>query len=151
METTKRTRFIQFPVIKLTIPMAAELSAAERRHTAANFLDSSTGMNARIVKQPTFRSNSIRRRSPDGPDGGRSTVPEGASALRLTRPPAKREGGGYYKCPLYKSALRLAQQQGAAPERAAVEHIKLSSSERVTKWIKRGVALVLEAEYEYEK
>ena len=72
---------------------------------------------------------------------------EGASALRLSRAPAKRDGTSHYKCPLYKSALRLAVQQGAAPERGAVEHIKLSSSERVSKWVKRGVALVLEAEY----
>ena len=127
------------------MPLSAELSPAARRHTAANFLDASTGLNARIVKHA---SSSLRKRSPDDTD--RSSIPgrEGASPLRLARAPAKRDGGGHYKCPLYKSALRLATQQGATPDRGAVEHIKLDSSERVSKWIKRGVALVLEAEYD---
>jgi len=147
VETTKGTRFVQFPVVKLTIPLSSELSPAARRHTAANFLDASTGLNARIVKHT---SSSLKRRSPDDTDRSRSSMParEGGSALRLARAPAKREGGGHYKCPLYKSALRLAAQRGAAPERGAVEHIKLNSSERVSKWVKRGVALILEAEYD---
>ena len=50
VETTEKPRFVQFPVIKLSVPLSAELSPAAKRHTAANFLDSSTGLNARIVR-----------------------------------------------------------------------------------------------------
>lgn len=50
VETTQAARFVQFPVVKLSIPLSCELSAAMRRQTAANFLDAATGLNARVVK-----------------------------------------------------------------------------------------------------
>jgi len=35
------------------------------------------------------------------------------------------------------------------PETEAIEHFKLCSKEKINKWIKRGVALILEPANEY--
>jgi len=48
-----------------------------------------------------------------------------------------------YKCPLYRTSLRLMKGQ-VSSDNAPVAYVNLPSKEHPHKWIKRSVALLLE-------
>ena len=188
VETTKQTRFIQFPVIKLSTVLSSELSPTMRRHTAAHMFETSSSYNKFKNTSPPSKRES--KRAPNQSPDGREALREGGSGLRSSprkkmsikkltskrslaeassRLGSKRElvaeGGSpprqsgatereatqpfqyCYRCPVFKSTLRLSAPPDTPAEVQAVTHIKLNSSHEPSKWIKRGTALVLEPEY----
>lgn len=148
VETTKRSRFVQFPVLRLT---AVSLVTK----------DPSQASNAGKHSPASSEKGSSARDSP-GPDPSRATKGSRAQGLRTAREKETRHSqrnllsvakGGQatpstrvYNCPVYKSTNRLSRT-GATDDQGPICSIRLRTLGDPKLWTKRGVALVLEPEY----
>lgn len=148
VETTRRSRFVQFPVVRLT---AVSLVAN----------DPSKASNAGRYSPASSGKGSSDRRSP-GPDlsraakGSRGQEPGIARDHGTLRPQAHSGSPGkggragpatrVYNCPVYKSTGRLSRA-GATDDQAPVCSLGLRTQVDPKLWAKRGVALVLERDY----
>jgi len=77
--------------------------------------------------------------SPSSDDPASLTSPKDALADQLFT----------YRCPIFKTTLRLSAGL-VAEDNVAIEYLKLNSTEKPSKWTKRGVALLLETDRSME-
>lgn len=114
------TRFVAFPVVKLATTLRPEFVPPPLAPASARPTDSNSSAEREFIS---------------------SSIPSSLQhSVRAHRPPAHT-----FSCPLYASTLRLSARPAGWPAAAApIVHINLPSTESATKWIKMGVALVLE-------
>jgi hypothetical protein len=127
VETTKSSRFVQFPVVKLSVV---------RRPG-----QQTEGVLSELSAYPSSRAPS---------KGSKISSPR-----KKTRAPTQKrmdldqdstQHWYEYICPVYRTTNRLSAA-GATDERTAVCHLRLRTMHEPSHWIKRGVALVLEPDY----
>lgn len=136
VETTTRSRFTQFPVVKLTAASLARKKSSQGRNPGSRSPATSENASPRgscTPKSPRFK------KTKGGEHSQRNL--EFAKAGGAT-PAAK-----VYHCPVYKSTDRLSRG-GATDDAAPICYLRLPTLEEPKLWIKRGVALVLEPQYD---
>jgi len=148
VETTKRSRFVRFPVVRLT---AVSLVTK----------DSPQASNYGKHSPASSEKGSSARGSPS-PDASRAAKGSRAQGLRTAREEETRHAQGHllaaakggqatpstrlYNCPVYKSTSRLSRT-GATDDQTPICSIRLRTQGDPKLWTKRGVALVLEPDY----
>jgi hypothetical protein len=144
VETTNRSRFIQFPVVKLIATSLVKKKSSQGRNTgnhspapsdnASSALGSPSPGPSRLSKGSKSPLH-LKKKKPGQHSQRNLEFAKPVPAIRV------------YNCPVYKSTDRLSRG-GATDDSAPICFLKLATKEEPKLWIKRGVALVLEPQYD---